>query len=92
MLLGAPTLDFSKRNNVYSLFLDDVDPLEGELAIIWPGREINKVLIEKKDGTGVFLGDGMSVDKFVPVVAVPDFEKRRSQDADVVLIDGVVEN
>jgi hypothetical protein len=34
----------------------------------------------------------VGVDEFVPVLSVSDFEKGRCEDANVVLIDGIVED
>lgn len=60
--------------------------------MLWRGGEKDKMFIEKEDGTAVLLGDRVGVDQFVPVVAIPDLQKRRSQYADVVLVDDVVKD
>lgn len=84
--------DLSKGNDINCLFLYDVDPLKGYLwSILWKGQ-INEVLIKDEKRSRVLFGDRMSVYQLVPVVTVPNLEEGWSEDAYVMLVDGIVED
>lgn len=81
---------WSQAHNINYLFFPDVYPLETE--IIFGSWKIEEMLVKYDWWLEYGLWGGVGVNEFVPVLSVSDFQKGRCEDANVVLIDGIVED
>ena len=81
----------TETDNFSGFFAQNINFFKLKFRVFLKGN-VEQVSWKHHSETLLTVEDGVSVDEFVPVMAVPDLDERGGLYADVLLVDGVVEN